>query len=144
MYQQKGEKYSSEYKRDVRYEFESFCKKVIRSERCDYLRWYLRHAEVEKNFSDLPDYVVNNFSSRDGSLAEEYMFEICGYAIPIRDDRLAEELLEMKEEERSVLLLAYAVGISDREISGLLHTSRSRVQWLRSKLLQAIQKRLKG
>lgn len=144
MHQQRNEKYSLEYKRDVRYEFELFCKKVIHSERCDYLRWYLRRAEVERNFSELPDHVVNNFASRDDMLAKECLFEICGYHIPIQDDRLAEELLEMGVEERSILLLAYAVGISDREIGELLHTSRSRVQWLRSKLLQAIQKKMKG
>lgn len=38
----------------VRYQFESLCRKVIHSERCDCLRCLLRYMEHEISFSALP------------------------------------------------------------------------------------------
>lgn len=138
-----GNRYSPEYKQHIRYEFESFCKRVIHSGRCDYLRQYLRHAEVEKNFSEFSDGFVENLRSESERPDEVYVFNICGYMVPIKDDRLAEKLLEMDQEGCSILILAYAVGLCDREIGELLHTSRPRVQQLRNRFLRAIQKAMK-
>ena len=45
---------SSSQKTSIRYQFEVYCKKVIRGERCDYLRQVLRRSEQELSFSDLP------------------------------------------------------------------------------------------
>ena len=45
---------SPSQKTSIRYQFEVFCKKVIRGERCDYLRQVLRRAEQEVSFSDMP------------------------------------------------------------------------------------------
>lgn len=143
MQENRKDKYSPEYKKRVRYEFESFCKQVIHSGRCDYLRQYMRRAEVEKNFSDFSKGFVENLQSEHGRLDEVYVFNICGYMVPIKDDRLVEQLLEMDQEGCSILVLAYAVGLCDREIGELLHTSRPRVQQLRNKFLQAIQKAMK-
>lgn len=134
---------SPEYKKRIRYEFESFCKLVIHSGRCDYLRRFLRRAEVEKDFSDFFEGFIENLRSEHGCPDEVYVFNICGYMVPIKDDRLVEQLLEMDQEGCSILVLAYAVGLCDREIGELLHTSRPRVQQLRNKFLQAIQKAMK-
>ena len=49
---------SPSQKTSVRYQFESYCKKVIRGERCDYLREVLRRAEKEICFSDLPEGIL--------------------------------------------------------------------------------------
>lgn len=86
---------------------------------------------------------VENLRSDHGCPDEVYVFNVCGYMVPIKDDRLVEQLLEMDQEGCSILVLAYAVGLCDREIGELLHTSRPRVQQLRNKFLQAIQKAMK-
>ena len=73
-----------EYQRHIRYQFESFCKKVIGHERCDYLRWKLRYAENETNFSDLPTAYLEGLSIPDGYPGEEYVFHVCGYQVVSR------------------------------------------------------------
>lgn len=143
MQENREDRTSPEYKKHTQYEFESFCKLVIHSGRCDYLRRFLRRTEVEKNFSDFSEGFVENLRSDHGRPDEVYVFNICGYMVPIKDDRLVEQLLEMDREGCSILVLAYAVGLCDREIGELLHTSRPRVQQLRNKFLQAIQKAMK-
>lgn len=138
-----GERYSPEYKAHIQYEFESFCKRVIHSGRCDYLRQFLRRSEVEKNFSEFAEGFVENLSSEVGRPDEEYVFNVCGYLVPMKDDRLIEKLLAMDSEGCNILILAYAVGLCDREISELLHTSRPRIQQLRNRFLQALRKAMK-
>ena len=55
---------------------------------------------------------------------------------------LAESLLELGAEAYSILLLAYCLDLSDREIAGLLGTSRSTVQRRRQHFLDDIRKRM--
>lgn len=62
------ETYSPEYQRQVRYQFESFCRKVIHSDRCDYLRRILRHMEYETNFSALPEACLDSIGRMESSL----------------------------------------------------------------------------
>ena len=63
--------------------------------------------------------------------------------VPIRNEHLIDALLDIGSEERSILLLYYSLGLKDPEISKLLHTSRSRVQRLRSQIFSALQKKMR-
>lgn len=69
------ETYSPEYQRQVRYQFESFCRKVIHSERCDYLRRMLRHMEYETNFSALPEGCLNSVDRVESNVECPYIFK---------------------------------------------------------------------
>ena len=132
-----------EYQRHIRYQFESFCKKVIAHERCDYLRWKLRYVENETNFSDLPAAYLEGLNIPDGYPGEEYVFHVYGYQVPIRNEQLIDALLDIGSEERSILLLYYSLGLKDPEIAKLLHTSRSRIQRLRAKTFNELQKKMR-
>lgn len=137
------ETYSPEYQRQVRYQFESFCRKVIHSERCDYLRRMLHHMEYETNFSALPEACLDSIGRVEGSLESPYIFNVCGYSIPIQDDRLASALLEFGDMERGILLLSYSMKLSDRAVGELLKLSRSRVWRLKPKLLSELREKMK-
>lgn len=137
------ETYSPEYQRQVRYQFESFCRKVIHSERCDYLRRMLRHMEYETNFSALPEACLDNIGRVEGSLESPYIFHVCGYSIPIQDDRLASALLEFGDMERGILLLSYSMKLSDQAVGVLLKLSRSRVWRMKPKLLSELREKMK-
>lgn len=123
------ETYSPEYQRQVRYQFESFCRKVIHSERCDYLRRMLRHMEYETNFSALPEGCLNSVDRVESNVECPYIFNVCGYSIPIQDDRLASAL--------------HVIKLSDRAVGELLKLSRSRVWRMKSKLLSALREKMK-
>ena len=89
----------------VRYQFEAFCKKVINGERCDYLRKLRYRAEWESSFSELPPSILDGLHTEENVPSEQYMFQVCGYLIPIRNDRLADALLAFGDEGYSILLL---------------------------------------
>ena len=135
--------YSPEYQRQVRYQFESFCRKVIHSERCDYLRRMLHHMEYETNFSALPEACLDSIGRVEGSLESPYIFNVCGYSIPIQDEHLAAALLEFGDMERGILLLSYSMKLSDRAVGELLKLSRSRVWRLKPKSLSELREKMK-
>lgn len=126
----------------VCYQFEIFCKKIISGERCDYLRELIRRGKRETVFSDLPDTVLANLYTFDIDLAEQTIFYICGYLIPIQNDYLAKALQTFGNEGYSILLLYYSLLFNDREIAKLLGISRSSVQKKRKKLLRKLKERM--
>lgn len=126
------------------YQFESFCKKVIHSERCDYLRWLLRHTEHEISFSDLPPAYLERINTAHSIPGEEYVFNVYGYSVPIQNDRLAESLLALSPEGRSILILSYSLGLNDREIGELLDIPQRQVQRLRIKHFAVLQSKMRG
>ncbi len=132
-----------QFQKRNQFQFESFCKKVIHSERCDYLRWLLRHAEHEISFSDLPPAYLERINASRSSPGEEYIFTICGYSVPIQNDRLAESLLDLCPEGRGILILSYSLGLNDREIGELLGIAQRQVQRLRSKYFTVLQTKMK-
>lgn len=134
---------SSSPKTRIRYQFEAFCKKVISGERCDYLRELMRRSEWESSFSDLPTAILDRLYTMDDDPAEQFTFRVYGHLIPIRNDRLVESLLDLGPEAYSILLLAYALQISDREIGDLLGVSRSKIQRDRQKLFVELSRRMR-
>ena len=131
------------FQRRIRYQFESFCKKVITGERIDYLRWLLRRMEHETNFSALSSACLSELGTLEGCPGEEYIFDVCGYRVPLHNERLIGALLALHAEERNTLILYYSLGLKDWEIASLLHTSRSRIQRLRLKVLGKLQEELR-
>lgn len=129
-------------KTSIRYQFESFCKKVLRNERSDYDREQCRRTAREQLFSELPPTLLDRLCATDEYPAEAYVFEVFGHSMVIRSDRLGEALLDLGTEASDILLLAYCLELSDREIAEALGTSRSSVQRRRQHFLGAIKKRM--
>ena len=134
---------SLSFKTRIRYQFETFSKMVISGERCDYMRQLSHKSGRECTFSELPPSVVANFRAEDGDPAAQYIFRIYGHHISVKNDRLAESILDFGTNGR-IILLAYFVELSDREIADLIGSSRSKVQRDRKKLFQELEKRMKG
>ena len=57
-----------------------------------------------------------------------YLFDVCGFHLPIHDDRLGQALLEIGVEGYSILLLSFLLDLSDRQIALLLNSSKSSIQ----------------
>lgn len=134
--------FSPSLQEKIQNQFETFCRKVIDGERSDYFREFMQRTKRESLFSDLPESVLNNFSTVENDPAHQYMFPVCGYLVPIRDDRLAETLLTFCAEEYSILLLYYSLQLNDREISSMLGLSRAKVQKWRKRLLNNLRERM--
>ncbi len=60
---------------------------------------------------------------------------MCGYRIPVNDDRLAAALAKLLREKHDVILLSCFMDMSDREIGELLDMARRTVQHQRTDVL---------
>ena len=127
----------------IRYQFEFFCKKVIDGERCDYLRELSRRASREISFSELSEDWLDHLMIESLCPVDQYRFNVCGYPVAIQSDRLAEALLDIGAETYSILLLAYCLEFSDREIGILLGQARSSVQRRRQQSLVELKSKLR-
>ena len=134
---------SPSQKTSIRYQFEVFCKKVIRGERCDYLRQVLRRAEQEVSFSDMPFDTLLRIGMSDDYPSSHYVFETQGHQISIADERLGEALSQIESAGRNLLLLAYFLDLNDREIGALLGIPRSTIQRRRQRFLDQMKQLLK-
>lgn len=134
---------SPSQKTSIRYQFETYCKKVLRGERCDYLRQVLRRANREVCFSDLPATILERLCASDYYPMDRYVFELYGHQVVVLNERLGEALMQMGPDGRDVLLLGYFLDLNDREISVLLGSSRSTIQRRRQRSLDQMKKLLK-
>lgn len=106
----------------------------------------------DKNAGDgLVDLITNvDFASQVNLFLERHgyedvhpmVFEVCGYRIPVNDDRLAAALAALLREKRDVILLSYFMDMSDREIGELLDMARRTVQHRRTDTLAELRKRM--
>ena len=75
------------------------------------------------------------------AVADAHFFQL--QHIPDEAERLGEALLQVDADGRDLLLLAYCLDLSDREIGLLLGTSRSTIQRRRQRFLDQMKQLLK-
>ncbi len=132
----------SSQKKTVRHQFDSFCKKVLREEARDYIREINRRSERFVSFSELSEEQMSQLCLTDEYPSELTRFDVQGYSVSIKDDRLAEALASLPEERRDIVLLAYFLDMTDQEIADKLNSVRSTVQYKRTSSLKEIRKRM--
>ncbi len=129
-------------KKTVRHQFDSFCKKILREEARDYIRELSRLAEHEVSFSELSEDQMERLCVLDEYPSEQYHFDVQGHHVEIRDDRLAEALSSLSDEQREFVLLSYFLDMSDREIGEKLNMVRCTVQRRRTSSITKMRERM--
>ena len=119
----------------IRYQFESYCKKVIREKYRDCVRQAQRYADNEVSFSELSQREMDSLSAADEYPIEYFHFQVYGEVIEIKDERLYNALSKLSPDKRDIVLLAHYLGKSDVEIAEKLNQSRSTVQYQRTSSL---------
>ena len=99
----------------------------------------VRRRAREYSLSELPPELFEKLRYED---VHPMVFEVCGYRIPVNDDRLAAALAKLLREKRDVILLSYYMDMSDREIGELLDMARRTVQHRRTDTLAELRKRM--
>lgn len=79
------------------------------------------------SFSDVGDYLVNQFAAKDESSTDFQIFTLNGLSVSVENDLLSEALRNLPEKKREILLLFYFMDMSDSEIADLLRLNRSTV-----------------
>ena len=133
-------KLSDEEKRTIEYQFDSFCKKVLREESRSIKRKIQREENLYSN-------AIANLNREDLFVYEKYpsdfhQFNVEQYLIEIADDQLARALKTLSGKKRNIVLLAYFLDMTDQEIAANLDTSRASVQKQRQKSLNTIKQKM--
>ena len=127
-------------KKTVRHQFDSFCRKVLREEARDYLRYLARLSNHEVTLSGLSEEQMSQLYVFDEYPAEQFHFHAQEFGFAIKDEKLAEALAALPAEKRDIILLAYFLEMTDQEIADQLNIVRRTVQYKRTSSLKEIKK----
>ena len=120
--------------------FDSFCKKVLKNEVCNYYNELARLQSKEVNFSELPAQITRQLSTLDKYFATERAFNVLGLDVIVTNESIAAALENLPEHKRDIILLYYFLELSDEEISRKLSMIRSTVQYRRTNALRELKK----
>lgn len=115
---------------------------MLECESIDYIRHITARAEHVITFSDLPEPVLEQLHTTDTYPSDMYLFDVCGFHLPIHDDRLGQALLEIGVEGY-ILLLSFLLDLSDRQIALLLNSSKSSIQRRRTAFFETLKSKMK-
>lgn len=129
-------------KKTVRHQFDSFCRKVLREEARDYARDLARQGEREVSLSGLSEEEMARLYVLDEYPSDQFHFDVLGYDIAVKNERLADALGSLSDDKRDIVLLAYFLDMTDQEIADKLNVVRRTVQYRRASSLKEMKKRL--
>lgn len=124
-------------------QFDYICKRAIKDEHKNYMKYLSRLSKKEMTFSDIGDYLVGQFSSEDKYSSDFSYFELNGTEIAVESIRLGEALESLSEKKKNIILFYYFLEMNDSEIAELMDLSRSTVNEHRHNALKLIRKFMK-
>ena len=123
---------TSSQKQTIRHQFDSFCKKVLRSEKVDYLRTLSSQMKKEILFSELSQSQIDELRVTDKYPSDLTMFKVQDFEIGVENELLADALKSLPAISRDIVLLSYFMDYTDHEIAEMLNIIRSTVQYRRT------------
>ncbi|MEA5056665.1 MAG: sigma-70 family RNA polymerase sigma factor [Anaerotignum propionicum] len=127
-----------------RCQFDAYCKLILSHEALDYLREMNRRREREISFSDLSQSELDRHCTVDKHPSDSYVFSSHGYDLLIDNELVADAFASLPEQEQSILILRFALDLTDQEIGMLMGMSRSAVQRRRAKTLSELRTKLRA
>ena len=144
-----GTKGGENLKPDRHYEhkqhaFDSYCKKVLKYEACNGYREISRRQKCEALFSELSEEKLAQLAVYDRYSWEYTAFPVGGTVILIEDDRLAEALNALPQNNRDIFLMYWFLDMADREIAEYMNMARRTVNTRRQKAYRLLKELMGG
>jgi RNA polymerase sigma factor (sigma-70 family) len=124
----------------IRHSFDSYCKKILKYKALDIHRQAKQRSKKEITFSDVPAHELESISAVDKYFANEIVFYILGENIGISDVELGNALNVLPTRKREIVLFAYFLGMTDKEIAAHLKMARRTVAYQRTSTLRELKK----
>ena len=124
--------------------FDSFCKKVLKCEAYNGYREISRRQSREVAFSELPEDSMEQLASYDRYPWEYTFFPVGGDVILIEDDRLAEALLGLSQEDREIFMMHWFLRMTDEQIARYMDMARRTVNTRRHKAYRLLKELMGG
>ena len=126
----------------IQNQFGGFCVRVLKNEANNIHREHARLRDREKSLNDLNAAELEQTTTTDQYFMGEHIFEVLGFPVVVAGDLLAEAIAQLPKDKRDVILLAYFVGLNDREISERIGFSRQAVTRRRNNALKELREYL--
>lgn len=130
----------SSFQTTIENQFDYICKRAMDDERKNYIKALSRQSKREVSFSDMGDYLVNQFSTVDSYSTNYQIFTENGFTVGVENDLLSEALRSLPDRKREIILLYYFVDMNDTEMAELLKLNRSTIYRHRTSGLAFIKK----
>lgn len=124
----------------VMYEFDSYCKKVLKYAARDSFREQRQRGKREVPFSELSKRELSGLVAFDDYSIDETIFDVQGEAVSVNDSNLADALGELSQDKRDIVLLSYFMGMTDREIAECMDMARRTVAHRRINSLRELKR----
>lgn len=131
-----------EQQEHIRHQFDWFVKTVLYNELRNYMNELKAQTKKVTVFTDLPAVQLPSLAVWDDYPSDHHHYSVQEDDIIIDDDILADALDKLSDTNRSILLLAYCLGMSDRVIAERLNLARRTVQRLRTRSREELKKRM--
>ncbi len=129
---------------DIRHNFDSFAKKVLKRKAIEMQRQIKRRGEREITFSAMSEKELAKLAVTDAYFADEHVFSVLGESVGVTDLGLAEALQELPADRREIVLMSYFFDMTDREIADKLNMARRTVAHQRTTTLRDLKKILES
>ena len=126
------------------YAFDSYCKKILKCEACNGYRQISRRQKRFASLEELSEAEMAQLAVYDRYSWEYTAFPIGGAVILIEDDRLAEALLALPQEDRDIFMMHWFLNMVDREIAEYMNMARRTVNTRRQKACRLLKELMGG
>ena len=124
--------------------FDSYCKKVLKYEAYNGYREISRRQKYEALFSELSEEELAQLAVYDRYSWEYTAFPVGGAVILIEDDRLAEALLGLSQEDREIFMMHWFLRMTDAQIARYINMPRRTVNTRRQKAYRLLKELMGG
>lgn len=123
--------------------FDSFCKKVIKNEALNIQKQRNSLNQKQISFSNLSNSEIIEIygQTTDDFFSDEFI--VLDHKITVKNENLAVMLHHLTHVPRSIMLLSYFVGYSDKEIAKELGIAYWKISYIKKKTLEEMRSLLK-
>ena len=144
-----GTKGGENLKPDRHYEhkqhaFDSYYKRSIKNEAMNAYTQLRKRSQREVSLSELPEDAMAQLAVCDRYSWEYTTFPVGEGVILIEDDRLAEALLALPQEDRDIFMMHWFLNMVDREIAEYMNMARRTVNTRRQKAYRLLKELMGG
>ena len=126
------------------YAFDSYCKKVLKCEACNGYRQISRRQKHFASLEELSEADLAQLAVYDRYSWEYTTFPVGGAVILIEDDRLAEALLGLSQEDREIFMMHWFLRMTDAQIARYINMPRRTVNTRRHKAYRLLKELMGG
>ena len=124
----------------IEYQFDSFCKTVLRNEARDMRSEEKRWNEKFVSLDELAEEQMSALCACDHYELETFIFHTHGHIISVEDAEIAGAVAKLPERQRDAILLSYFLDLKDVEVAELMDIKGSTLHYHKAKAFEALRK----